>query len=321
MNYLFCSVGRRCEIIKDFKKSLSPDSVIIAVDNNKYAPALYIADKFYIVDRITNENYIQELLNICRQEHIKGVLSFIDPEIEILARNRSLFEKEGIMVFVPSVETAQICFDKYKMYQYLINKGIRTIPTYNSVEDFQHNSSRVFPVFVKPRTGSGSVGAREITTLPELIDAFKKDSSLIVQQKMTGLDIDADAYIDTISNEVVSIFSKRKLETKIGGASKTISFKDSKLIKFVCSVISCFHFYGPIDMDLFYQDGAYFLSEVNPRLGGAYLHAYGCGVDFVKLMEKNLSGEANPIIFDSYEENVVMMMYDSVVIKKIEEIE
>ncbi len=71
-------------------------------------------------------------------------------------------------------------------------------------------------------------------------------------------------------------------------------------------------------MDLWYKDGQYYLSEINPRFGGAYLHAYGAGVDFVKLIEENVAGKENAPVFGNYDENVVMMMYDSVVVEKIE---
>ena len=73
-------------------------------------------------------------------------------------------------------------------------------------------------------------------------------------------------------------------------------------------------------MDFFYKNGQYYLSEVNPRFGGAYLHAYGAGVDFIKLIENNLKGESNIPCFGNYEEGVIMMMYDSVVIKKMGEL-
>ena len=66
----------------------------------------------------------------------------------------------------------------------------------------------------------------------------------------------------------------------------------------------------------FYKNGEYYLSEVNPRFGGAYLHAYGAGVDFIKLIDRNLRGLENEVQIGDYEEGVVMMMYDSVVIKK-----
>ena len=115
--------------------------------------------------------------------------------------------------------------------------------------------------------------------------AMIEDSSLIIQEFMSdALDIDADIYVDTISNQAVSLFSKKKLETKIGGASKTVSFKDDNLNQFASEALQAFQFNGPIDMDFWYRDGQYYLSEINPRFGGGYLHAYGAGVDFVKLI-------------------------------------
>ena len=49
-------------------------------------------------------------------------------------------------------------------------------------------------------------------------------------------------------------------------------------------------------MDFWYKDGQYYLSEVNPRFGGAYLHAYGAGVDFFKLIQNNMEGKVNESI-------------------------
>jgi len=84
--------------------------------------------------------------------------------------------------------------------------------------------------------------------------------------------------------------------------------------------MSHFKFNGPIDMDFFYRDGEYYLSEINPRFGGAYLHAYGCGVNFIKLILNNLNGIENECEIGDYESNVLMMMYDSVVILKQQEL-
>lgn len=67
-------------------------------------------------------------------------------------------------------------------------------------------------------------------------------------------------------------------------------------------------------MDFWYRDGVYFLSEVNPRFGGAYLHAYGAGVNFVPLIVNNMNGIENEAHIGEYDEDVLMMMYDDVVI-------
>ena len=322
MNYLMLSVGRRGELMKDFRLSMEEGSRIIATDNSPYAPALYFADKQYLVPRIDAPEYIDTILDICKKEKINAVTTFIDPEIMILAENREKVEAIGVEVLAPYEETARLCFDKYEMFKYLTANGVRTVMTwgtFSEVKEALDKGDVSLPVFVKPRTGSGSVGARKISDIETLHAAFEEDPGLIAQELMTGegcFDLDADVYVDTISHEPVAIFSKKKISTTIGGANKTISFKDERLFAFVLDAFKCFKFNGPLDADFFYKDGEYYLSEVNPRFGGAYLHAYGAGVDFIKLIDNNLRGEVNRSIIGQYEEDVVMMMYDSVVIGK-----
>lgn len=323
MNILFCSVGRRGELIKNFRQSMSSGSRIIATDNSRYAPAIYLADKAYLVPRIDDPAYVDTLLDICKKENINAMTTFIDPEIELLAKNRERFEAIGVEVLAPYEKTAGLCFDKYEMFKYLRERSIPTVMTWGCIEDFDAALAAGevnLPVFVKPRTGSGSVGARRIDSYTELCCAMKENPGLIIQELMRCTDLDADVYIDTISHKAVSAFSKKKIETRIGGASKTISFKDAALFEFIEKIVSAFKFNGPVDMDFFYKDGTYYLSEINPRFGGAYLHAYGAGVDFIKLIENNLRGEENRPVFGDYDEGVVMMMYDSVVIRKADEL-
>ena len=323
MNVLMCSVGRRGELLKNFRSSMVSGSKIIATDLSPYAPALYMADKQYLVPRIDDPVYVETVLDICKKEKINAVTTFIDPEIEILAKNRDKFEAQGVEVLAPYEETAKLCFDKYLMFQHLMKNNIPTVMTWGTLEQFEKafDAGEVeFPVFVKPRTGSGSVGARKVYSYEILSEAMAEDPSLIIQEYMDCIDLDADVYIDTITHEAVAAFSKKKIETRIGGASKTVSFKDEKLFDFISKIVKTLKFNGPVDMDFFYRDGQYYLSEVNPRFGGAYLHAYGAGVDFIKMIENNLNGIANKPNFGDYEDGVVMMMYDSVVIKKQEDL-
>ncbi len=323
MNILFCSVGRRGELIRDFKDSLKDEVYIVATDNSCYAPALYLADKQYIVPLINDEDYLPTILDICEKEKIDAITTFIDPEIAILAKNRDKFKAIGVEVLAPYENTAKLCFDKYKMFEYLSKHNINTVKTYSTFNDFKidyDNELIELPVFVKPRTGSGSVGARKVNNIDELKVYCEEDKSLIIQEFMDGLDLDADVYVDTISHKPVSIFTKKKIETKIGGANKTISFKDPVLFDFIKEIVSHFEFNGPIDIDFFYKNGKYYMSEVNPRFGGAYLHAYGAGVDFIKLIQNNINNVENKEYIGEYDEGVVMMMFDSVVIKKDEEL-
>lgn len=152
MNILFCSAGRRAELLKDFRKSMDEDDRIIAADLSNLAPALYVADAYYLVPRIDDPTYLDTILEICRKEKINAVTTLIDPEIELLAKNRARFEEIGVEVLAPNTETAGLCFDKFKMYQYLTAHGISTPDTwgdYVSAMDAIESGGLSFPVFVK----------------------------------------------------------------------------------------------------------------------------------------------------------------------------
>lgn len=317
-NILFCSVGRRARLLMDFKESMNGCGKLVAADLSPVAPALFFADETYLVPRITEEHYFDKIFEICEKSQVKAITTLIDPEIELLANHREDLLEKGILPLCPAAWTAHLCFDKYEMFKHLRSKGVRTVLTYNSLEGLKEGLAKgevQFPVFMKPISGSGSVGIGRVNNMEEA-EAKWNDGKFtyIIQELMTGGDCDADVYVDCISHKPVAIFSKKKIESRIGGASKTISFKDPKLFAFVDEVCSVLELNGPCDMDFFIKDGEYYLSEINPRFGGAYLHAYGAGVDFIRLIINNIHGIENRPNIGDYDEDVIMMMYDDVVI-------
>lgn len=323
-NILFCSVGRRVKLLMDFRESMLGCGKIVAADLSPVAPALFFADKMHTVPEITAPDYFERIKTICRQDDVKAITTLIDPEIALLASHRDELQEMGILPLCPADWTARLCFDKYEMFMHLRQKGVRTVLTYNTLASFQEGlraGEIAFPVFMKPVTGSGSVGVARCDTMQEVEKKWYDGKfTYIIQELMTGGDCDADVYVDCISHKPVAIFSKKKIESRIGGASKTISYKDPKLFSFVEEVCSVLELNGPCDMDFFVKDGKYYLSEINPRFGGAYLHAHAAGVDFIKLILRNMDGKANESIIGQYDDDVIMMMYDDVVIKRKSEL-
>lgn len=323
-NILFCSVGRRARLLMDFRKSMNGCGRIVATDMSPVAPALFFADDRYLVPSIVSPGYFNRIIEICRYSKVKAITTLIDPEIEVLADHREELLTMGILPLCPAAWTAHLCFNKYEMFRHLQSKGVRTVLTYDNLESFREaidKSEIAFPVFMKPISGSGSIGIGKCDTMEEVEEKWNDGKfTYIIQELMTGGDCDADVYVDSISHRPVAIFSKKKIESRIGGASKTISYKDPKLFTFVEEVCSVLELSGPCDMDFFIKDGEYYLSEVNPRFGGAYLHAYGAGVDFIKLILNNIDGKENPSIIGQYDEDIIMMMYDDVVITRKSEL-
>lgn len=73
MNILILSAGTRDKVVQYFKREMADFGRIIATDCSNLAPAVYDADAFYLVPRITAPGYMDKILEICRKEKITGV--------------------------------------------------------------------------------------------------------------------------------------------------------------------------------------------------------------------------------------------------------
>lgn len=315
MNILILSVGTRNKIVQYFKETLGNKGTVIATDCSLIAPALYEADKYYIVPRITAEKYLEVILDICQKEQIKGVLSLIDPELSLLAENSERFTELGVKVIGSSYRACERSLDKWEMYQWLLKHGYNCAKTYSDIHQFKkaYEKGEInFPVFVKPRLGSASIAISKVNNQEELEILMKYQENLIIQEFLGGQEIGVDCYIDLLSNDLVSVFAKKKLVMRAGETDKAISYKDKALFELVEKFVLEAGYLGQIDIDIFMMDNNYYISEVNPRFGGGYPHAYECGVNHMSLIVNNLGGIKNSKQIGTYEEGIYMMKYNEI---------
>lgn len=315
MNILILSSGTRNKIVQYFKKAVGDNGRIICTDMSEWAPSIYEADKYYIVPRMTTPGYIDIILDICKREKIDGVLSLIDPELSLLAENEAKFEKIGTTVIGSSYELCEMSLDKFAMYKWLLEHRYKCAKSYMDKEKFYVDveAGKInYPVFVKPAKGSASIAISKVYDKETIELLFNHEDGLMIQEFLDGQEIGADVYIDMISGEVVSIFTKKKLKMRAGETDKAISFKEDKLFETVTKFVKETGYRGQIDIDIFDVNGEYYISEVNPRFGGGYPHAYECGVDHMQLIVKNLKNEKNNNIIGGYSEGCVMMKYNEI---------
>lgn len=313
MNILILSCGTRDKVVQYFKEAVGNSGNVIATDCSRYAPALYDADSFYIVPRMTTPGYIDEILTICKNEHIDGVLSLIDPELSLLAQHKDDFKAIGTTVIGSSYELCEMALDKWAMYNWLTAHGYHCAKTYIKFEAFEQavtDEKVTFPVFVKPRFGSASLHISKADNLETAEFLFKHQPDMIIQEFLDGQEIGADVYTDMLSGQVAAIFTKEKLVMRAGETDKAISFKDEKLFALISDFIEESGYCAQIDMDIFRIGNEYYISEVNPRFGGGYPHAYECGVKTPQMIVNNLNGQSNASIVGKYQSNVVMMKYN-----------
>ena len=319
MNILITSAGSRNKIVQYFKREIKENGKVIATDMSNLAPAIYDADKFYLVPRIDHKDYIETLLDICKKEKIDCIFALIDPELSLIAKNKNKFLEIGATPLISNYNAVELAFNKYEMYKYWTKKNVKTPKTYIDKKEFYNdldNSKIKFPVFVKPVTGSASINISKVNSQEEIELLFSLYDDLIIQEYMDGQEIGADVYIDPISKKVVSIFTKEKIKMRAGETDKSRSFKDEKLFNLITTTVEEIGYEYMIDMDIFKINNEYYISEINPRFGGGYPHAYESGVNFPELIINSINGIENKNEIGHYEENIYMMKYNEIKIVK-----
>jgi len=315
MNILILSCGTRNKIVQYFKSELAGKGSVIATDCSELAPALYEADKYFVVPKIDADNYLDEIISICKENNVNGILSLIDPELTLLSKYTQEFLDIGTLPIVSDLDLVELCFDKYRFFEFLTRNGFKTVNSYIDKKQF-YNAVETgmisYPVFVKPIKGSASININKVHTKEEIELLFNRFDNLMIQEYMDGTEYGVDAYIDMISKEPVAIFIKEKVKMRAGETDKSVSIKDIKLFELVKQFIRKTGFKGIIDIDIFKVDGEYYISEVNPRFGGGYPHAYESGTNMPEMIIENINGIINQNVIGCYDEGTCMMKYNEV---------
>ena len=321
MNILVLSAGTRNLVIRAFRRALNGNGRVIATDMSPLAPAIYEANQYYIVPPMRAPGYLDVILDIVRKEQIDGVLSLIDPELSLLAEHEADFLALGARVIGSSYALCEMSLDKYQMYLWLVEHGYRTARSWVSPKAFfaaLETGAVGYPVFVKPTRGSASISISKAFDRETVELLCSHQEGLMIQEFLDGQEIGADVYIDMISGEIVSIFTKKKLKMRAGETDKAVSFRDPRLFALIERFVKEAGYRGQIDIDLFDIGGEYYISEVNPRFGGGYPHAYACGCDHAALILENLAGRVNQRNIGAYADGVYMMKYNEISCRRIE---
>ena len=322
-NVLFTSAGRRVALIRHFKKTLSELGLcgkIVVTDAQKTAPASFIADHALVVPRVNHPDYIAVLLQTCKDYNIRLVVPLIDTELSLLAKFKQQFEHAGITVLVSSETVNEICFDKRNTNRFFASIGVNAPHTY-APQELADSSAIKFPLFLKPATGSCSIGATKIHNIKEL-DFFEDYiSNPIIQDCVVGEEYTVDVLVD-FAGKVRSVVPRLRVETRAGEVSKGITVKNRDIIAQTKIVVEALPgAVGCITVQCFLTaDNEIKFIEINPRFGGGHPLSLEAGADFPRWIIQMLLGVNLDIDLDTWEDGVAMLRYDDAIFVKREDL-
>lgn len=299
MNILLTSVGRRTYLVEYFKEALKDRGEIHVSNSTSLSPAFLKADHYVVTPLIYSKEYIPFLLDYCKNNKISALISLFDADLPVLAKNREKFSEIGTRVLVSSERVISICNDKWNAFQYMSANGFVVPQTFLSTENAKAAISAqkiIYPVFVKPRWGMGSIGIYQANSAIELEVLFQKvkekisttylcyeskqsiAEDVIIQEMINGQEYGLDIINDLDGNYQNTIV-KRKLAMRAGETDSAETVEDVRLLEVGKCISEHLKHIGNLDVDIIVQNGKPYILEMNARFGGGYPFSHAAGVN------------------------------------------
>lgn len=310
-NILILSAGRRVELVQSFQKAaqrLNLKSNVVAGDCSETAPAIYFADRKAILPKINEDNYIDEIINVCKKENIRLVIPTIDTDLLLLSEERARIESEsGAVVLISNTEVISICRDKINTQKFLEENRFK-IPKMYSEEELNSENLQ-FPLFIKPKSGSSSINTFKVNNIEELATYRSLIKEPIVQDFMEGKEFTVDVFLDFDGN-LITVVPRLRMATRSGEISKGEIVKDREIIEDIKRLVEVLKPIGHVTVQLMKTNKGIEYIEINPRFGGGAPMSIQSGADSCENLYRLLMGESLEYN-ENYRDNIMFFRFDN----------
>lgn len=311
MNVLITSAGRRNYLVRYFREALGNHGEVFVSDLDSTAPALYEHGRRVWLPAAKEPEFVPRLLAECRRLSIGLVVPLNDLELQVMARCRKDLEAVGTKIVVADPEAIELCLDKLETARFLTSHQILVPRTFGSLEEFERQlecRELEFPVVVKPRWGSGSIGVEVVHDLGELQAAYvfikKKVARTSIKDLGSGLGasdvllqeyIGGDEYgldvINDLEGRYAGTIVRRKIGMRAGETDRAEIVSFPLLQELGEKLGKLLRHRGNLDVDVKLGAAGPVVIEMNPRFGGGYPFSHEAGADVPKALILWASGQ------------------------------
>jgi carbamoyl-phosphate synthase large subunit len=279
LNVLITAASRRVGLVRGFQQALHRPGLtgeVVVCDVNPASPAVHVADRAFEVPFSDDPGYFDAVLAICVRHGIGLVVPTIDDEIPRFAAARGRFDAIGVLVAASPLDTALATTDKWETCHRLSAAGVAAATTWLPQE---LPASPRFPLFVKPRSGRGSVQAFPARDRDELAFFLRYVASPVVQEYLEGPEFTVDLLCD-FDGRPLSVVPRERVVIRAGVIDRGRTVQDPKLINLAVRCAEVFRFAGPVNIQCRIVDGLPTVFEINPRFSGGIPLTIAAGADF-----------------------------------------
>lgn len=256
---------------------------IIGTDINQSheVPASIFCNSFYNVPNFKSENFIEQLIKICKKEKVNLIIPIVDKEVEKITKYKEKFKAIGTEIIASDQKAVRNCNDKLKTYLILKQNEITTPKTF-LISEIDKIISKNKSFFIKPRSGVSSKDCFKINSLKDVVVIAKMIEDPILQEFIEGDKYVIDVINDKRCKNIVSI-PRLEICSKAGIGTKAVIVEDKALSELGKIVSELMEIKGPANIEVIKKNNKLSVIEINPRFSAGSILTANAGVNIFSL--------------------------------------
>ncbi len=313
LTLVFTCAGRRVELLQAFRAAAARLGValrLVAADNDRTAPALYCVDEPVVVPKAADPAYIPAILELVRRTGAAALIPTIDTDLQVLSDHRAEIGQLGCVPLIAEPEVIRMCRDKVLTYAFLKRHGIDTPETFTPAQ--LAGRTLTFPMFMKPRAGSASLGAHRVNDQAEYDFYLPRAVDPIIQEFVPGVEHTLDVYVG-LGGVPRCVVPRARWQIRGGEVSKGAVVKALDVMNAGRAVVAAMgpSVRGLVTLQCIVNlDRRIRFIEINPRFGGGAPLGIAAGANYPLWIIQELLGDTPTIAFDGFKDGLAMLRYD-----------
>lgn len=291
-NILILSAASKVRLVERFKEAGQRFGAQVYVSDLEHRfAAQFFADGTILLPSSNDASFASVLLEKVRAHDIGLIIPTRDGELLQMAELQDDLYNVRAMALVSSTQAVQICQDKDRFLDAVQALGLNGTPRLKQ----ETITAQDFPLFARPRSGAGGIGAQRINTEEELRRAALDPQETLLHPFIDLPEYSVDCLFDLNGKPLQAIARQR--EHVVAGESKRSTTVDAGMVSDACLRLGAhLGLRGHVLFQVFW-DGISepVFIEVNPRFGGASDLSIEAGIQSPERILTFLHGSAQEV--------------------------
>jgi carbamoyl-phosphate synthase large subunit len=253
-------------IIKALRMITDLEIRIVAADMSHWAAGLYAADVARIVPSAASPEYVDAIIQLCRDERIDYYMPGTDGELATCALRAERIRREaGTHVVIAPIDAVRIADDKWETSRFLERNGLAFPRTF--LRSQWRDGALPFPIVAKPRIGCRSIGMQVLRNQDELERALALGDEIVLQEHI-GCDDSEFTCTVVVCRGEPSPAAVLQRWLRAGDTYRVVPTRDASIEAYVLDVARALRTEGSSNFQLRVDRGVPKLFEINARFSG-----------------------------------------------------